>query len=83
MTTETKQPACECIFHRYHVVHVYRGLLYDHSQGTWDAVLRDADPGEIRHYPSSEYRHGMTADELVAASAAALKKRLEAVKASQ
>lgn len=83
MTAETKPQACECLFHRYHVVHVYQGVVYDHSQGTWDEVLRDADPQEIRHYPSSEYRHGMTGDELVAASRASLKNRLEAIKGRQ
>jgi len=54
---------CKCWYHRYDVVHTIEGddRVYDHSQGTWDLCLRGK---EIETYPSSIYRHGMTADEL-------------------
>jgi hypothetical protein len=61
--------SCDCIFHRYHVVHCLPGdpRVYDHSQGTWDDVLRSRD--DVENYPSHTYIHGMSADELRAAAA--------------
>lgn len=55
---------CQCTFHRYDVVHVYRYRIYDHSQATWDEKLRFVDSGELETYPARFYQHGMTADEL-------------------
>jgi len=55
---------CECIYHRYHSVHIYQGQIYDHSQSTWDNVFKNADTEDIETYSSELYVHGMTADEL-------------------
>ena len=55
---------CECRFHRYHVVHVYNGQIYDHSQNTWDVHLRGVSSDLIESYRSSYYIDGMTAHEL-------------------
>lgn len=51
---------CECLFHHYHVVHIYNKKIYDHSQGT--SVLKGKE--NIKTFPSHFYKHGMTAEEL-------------------
>ncbi|RPI71179.1 MAG: hypothetical protein EHM45_23960 [Desulfobacteraceae bacterium] len=55
---------CKCWFHRYHIVHIWREQIYDHSQGTWNGVLKLANEENIESYPSHLYEHGMTASEL-------------------
>jgi hypothetical protein len=59
---------CDCLYHRYHAVHVYQERLYDHSQETFDALLRRAPREQIETFNSALYRHGMTAHELRAAA---------------
>jgi len=55
---------CQCSFHRYHVVHIHKGKVFDHSQHTWDTVLKSIDPKLIRDINSIYYDHGMTGEEL-------------------
>ena len=72
MTTPSVVNNCECCYHRYHVVHVIAGdpKVYDHSQSTWDTVLRGLPRGSVQTFPSVNYRHGMSAVDLRAEAAA-------------
>jgi hypothetical protein len=64
---------CDCIYHRYHVVHTVQGkdTVYSHSQATWDADLRTVPTEQIHTFPSVLYQHRMTAAELERAAAQA------------
>jgi len=55
---------CECIYHRYHCVHIYKDRLYSHSQDVWDSIFKSANPDEIETFPSELYVHGMTVNAL-------------------
>jgi len=49
---------CECLYHRYHVVHICAcGKLIDHSQDTMD---KHREHGGMEGYPSDLYKHGDT-----------------------
>jgi hypothetical protein len=61
--------SCECWFHRYHVVHTIVGdpvTVYAHDQFAWDTALAPAlRAGQtVETWPSEQYRHRETADEL-------------------
>lgn len=64
--TRTNMKHCDCPYHRYHVVHVAHGQIYTHSQGDWNAYLRQLDPSEVTTIDSVVYVHGMSAAELLA-----------------
>ncbi|MCU0912969.1 MAG: hypothetical protein MUC88_00225 [Planctomycetes bacterium] len=59
---------CNCVFHRYDVVHALQDEqeVFDHSQGTWDSVLAPAHRQGVvvESFPSADYEHGDTADDL-------------------
>lgn len=60
-----KSDPCNCSFHRYHIVHVARSRVRDHSQMTWDHFKNvGIKPSEVESYPSKIYTHGMTASQL-------------------
>jgi hypothetical protein len=55
--------ACECWFHRYHVVHICGcGQLIDHSQGAWDQ--HKFHGGNWETFPSELYRHDDTPESI-------------------
>jgi len=62
---------CECLCHRYGVVHVHNGTIYAHDQATWDNLLKRLDPSEVQTVPSYRYKHGDTAETLLARCKAA------------
>lgn len=54
---------CDCIYHRYHVVHVCPcGQLISHSQSAWDA--HRLHQGEWVTLDSSKFEHIDTAEDV-------------------
>lgn len=53
---------CECVFHRYRVVHICcdHGTVIDHSQGSWD----EHRACNLESFPIELYEHGDTPDAL-------------------
>jgi|GEM_PF-2010123 len=59
---------CECMHHRYHVVHVYKNGIHSHSQSSFEALNRLAgeDTAGVTTVPSELFDHDDTAEELLA-----------------
>ncbi len=62
-TEERRDPeSCECLFHRYHVVHICAcGKLISHSQAEMD---EHRGHGPKESYPAALYHHGDAAKDL-------------------